>query len=284
MRSSRDSPRRPTSASCQRTPVPDTRQREFLGRLLNTGFYLTVMTLDPRAQELAQAEFRKVTLYLDTNFLYAVLGVGGPTEAFGANRMLELCQQLGVSLRISPWTANELRTSIASSRQDVEKFTRSKKTAAVMAQVSAEKGFESAYWSEARTTGTDPDTFFGKFDHFQRFLDHYGIEEHPEGIADVEAELSRIRDYTSRLRGRTGLGRKTASSASARSWSRPHVACTPGHAALRAVAGSTAGAALDSQRKQVPLRQEVVRWPFRCPPASLLTRCASSSRCLAQRR
>ena len=187
---------------------PTVAQREFLGRLLNTGFYLTVMTLDPRAQELAQAEFSKVTLYLDTNFLYAVLGVGGPTEAFGAKRMLELCQQLGVSLRISPWTANELRTSIASSRQDVEKFTRSKKTAAVMAQVSGEKGFESAYWREARTTGTDPDTFFGKFNHFQRFLDHYGIEEHPEGIADVEAELSRIRDYTSPLEGMYGVGAK----------------------------------------------------------------------------
>ena len=76
-----------------REPTPA--RGEFLGRLLNTGVYLTVLTLDPRARQLAQAEISKVTLYLDTNFLYAVLGAGGPTEAFGAKRMLELCQQLG---------------------------------------------------------------------------------------------------------------------------------------------------------------------------------------------
>jgi hypothetical protein len=185
---------------------PTAAQREFLGRLLNTGFYLTVMTLDPRARQLAEAEMSKVTLYLDTNFLYAVLGVGGATETFGAKRMLELCQQLGVSLRISPWTADELRTSIASSRQDVEKFARSKKTAAVMAQVSGEKGFASAYWREASTTGTDPESFFGRFAHFQRFLDHYGIEEHPEGVPEVEANWSRLRDYASPLEAIYGPG------------------------------------------------------------------------------
>lgn len=164
------------------------------------------MTLDPRVKELAQAEASKVTLYLDTNFLYSVLGVGSTTEAFGARRFLELCKQLGVTLRISPWTADELRTSIASNRQDVERFGQSKKVAAVMAQVSGEKGFEAAYWRAANSDGENPASFFGKFAHFQRFLDAYGIHEHPEGVPEVEGDLLRLRDYASPLEGMYGPG------------------------------------------------------------------------------
>ena len=185
---------------------PTDAQSEYLGRLLNTGFYLTVMTLDPRVKELAQAEAGKITLYLDTNFLYSVLGVGSTSEAFGARRFLELCKELGVTLRISPWTADELRTSIASNRQDVERFGQSRKVAAVMAQVSGEKGFEAAYWRAASADGENPDSFFGKFAHFQRFLESYDIHEHPEGVPEIEAEFIQMRDYASPLEGMYGPG------------------------------------------------------------------------------
>jgi hypothetical protein len=185
---------------------PTQAQGMYLDRLLNTGFYLTVMTLDPRVKELAQAEASKITLYLDTNFLYSVLGVGSATEAFGARRFIELCKQLGVALRISPWTADELRTSIASNRQDVERFGQSRKVAAVMAQVSGEKGFEAAYWRTASTSGENPASFFGKFAHFQRFLEGYGIYEHPEGVPEVEADIVGIRDHASPLEGMYGPG------------------------------------------------------------------------------
>lgn len=185
---------------------PTDAQSEYLGRLLNTGFYLTVLTLDPRAKELAQSEASKVTLYLDTTFLYSVLGVGNATEAYAARRFLELCKQLGVTLRISPWTAEELRTSIRSNRQDVERYGQSRKVAAVMAQVSGEKGFEAAYWREASTSGEDAESFFGKFAHFDRLLEHHGIHEHPEGVPEVEADAERIRDYCSPLEGMYGPG------------------------------------------------------------------------------
>ena len=72
--------------------------------------------------------------------------------------------------------------------------------------MSGEKGFALAYWREASTTGTDPETFFGKFTHFQRFLDHYGIEEQSEGVPEVEANWSRIRDYASPLEAIYGPG------------------------------------------------------------------------------
>jgi hypothetical protein len=187
---------------------PTDAQREFLSRLLNTAFYLTVLTIDPRAKTLAAAEMAKTVLYLDTNFLYSVLGVSSPTEVFAAKRFLELCKELGITLRISPWTVDELRTSIASSRRDVDKFRVSQKAASVMAEITGEKGFVPSYWRAARDSGEDPETFFGKFSHFMRFLEAYGIHEHPEGAAEVEANLTAIRDYASPLEGMYGPGTK----------------------------------------------------------------------------
>jgi hypothetical protein len=187
---------------------PTDAQSEYLGRLLNTGFHLTVMTLDPRLKELAQSETGKVTLYLDTNFLYSVLGVGSGKEAFAARRFIELCNELGVSLRISPWTADELRTSIASNRQDVERFGKSRKVAAVMSEVTGEKGFEAAYWRRASETGETAEAFFGKYAHFERFLEGLGIQEHPEGVPEVEADLDSILDYSSPLEGMYGVGNR----------------------------------------------------------------------------
>ena len=187
---------------------PTAAQRELLGRLLNTGFYVTVLSLDPRAEHLVQSEAKKVTLYLDTNFLYAVLGVASGVEARSAGRLLELSRDLGYSFRVTPWTIDELRTSIASSRADVMKVHRSRKTAQVMAKVTGEKGFAVAFWRELRDTGVNPVDFFAKYDHFMRFLKEHGIEEHPEQCPEVEADQDGVQVYASQLEGMYGVGAK----------------------------------------------------------------------------
>lgn len=187
---------------------PTAAQREFLGRLLNTGFYLTVLSLDPRASHLVKAEAKNTTLYLDTNFLYALLGVGGRTEGLSAKRLMEICRDLGYSLQVTPWTVDELRTSIAKSRADVSNVTQSRKAAAVMAQVSGEKGFAPAYWRERRDNNVDSGTFFGKFEHFRRFLEALDIKEHPQGCSEIDEDLETIRTYASPLEGMYGPGKK----------------------------------------------------------------------------
>ncbi|MGA8744584.1 MAG: hypothetical protein WB507_01815 [Solirubrobacterales bacterium] len=189
-----------------RQPTPA--QREFLGRLLNTGFYLTVLSVDPRASHLFRKEAKKTTLYLDTNFLYALLGVGSSTEGFSAKRLMQLCRDLGFSLRVTPWTIEELATSIAKSKADIMNVHQSRKAAEVMAEVSGEKGFAAAYWRQRRDTKIDPTTFFGKFEQFRLFLEELGIKEHPEGCAEVDADIEAVRRHASPLEGMYGPGKK----------------------------------------------------------------------------
>ena len=137
-----------------------------------------------------------------------MLGVGSQLEAHSAARLLELCRELGYSLRVTPWTVAELRTSIASSRSDVAKVHQSVKAARLMAEVSGEKGFAAAYWRALRDRGTDPADFFGKFDYFQRFLEENEIREHPDHCAEIDADIEAIRAYASPLEGMYGVGVK----------------------------------------------------------------------------
>jgi hypothetical protein len=69
-----------------RCPTPD--QRRFLAALLNTSFYMTVLTIDPEAKQLVQAQMGGQRIYLDTNFLYAVLGAP-PDEVYSSRRLVQ---------------------------------------------------------------------------------------------------------------------------------------------------------------------------------------------------
>jgi hypothetical protein len=57
---------------------PSAEQRQFLASLLNISFYMTVLTIDPTAKKLVTEQLTGHRIYLDTNFLYAVLGGAPP--------------------------------------------------------------------------------------------------------------------------------------------------------------------------------------------------------------
>lgn len=85
---------------------------------------MTVLTIDPEARQLVRAQLAGHRIYLDTNFLYAVLGAAPPDEVYSSRRLMQLSKDLGFKLAVSPWTMEELRTSIGRSRRDIERQSR----------------------------------------------------------------------------------------------------------------------------------------------------------------
>jgi hypothetical protein len=68
---------------------PTAAQRTYLAGLLNTAFYLTVLTLDPQGSQLVQEQVTGQRVYLDTNFIYALLGLGvTATQTLSAARLV----------------------------------------------------------------------------------------------------------------------------------------------------------------------------------------------------
>lgn len=180
-----------------RQAIPD--QRRFLAGLLNTSFYMTVLTIDPGARELAQAQLNGHRLYLDTNFLYAVLGAASAQEVYSARRLVELSREIGVKLAVTPWTMSELRTSIASSKREIEserRFVRPE-LAETMVRASGDKGFNRLFWMTYRDKRTQPKDFFDKLEHFEHELARFGIHETREGCTAIEQQEERVKCYAS---------------------------------------------------------------------------------------
>jgi predicted nucleic acid-binding protein len=155
---------------------PGPAQRQFLANRLNTAFYLTVLTLDPGARKLAQESVEGRRLYLDTNFLYALLGAATAREVTAAHRLLELTKGLGYQLAVTPWTVHELHESIKRARQGVEQLPINPQIAELMVQVSGEKGYSLDFWRTFREFGTTPQDYFERVAHFEYEFPKLGIE------------------------------------------------------------------------------------------------------------
>ena len=180
-----------------RSPTPD--QRRFLAGLLNTSFYMTVLTIDPGASNLIKAQLSGHRIYLDTNFLYAMLGAARSEEVYSARRLVQMSRELGFEFAVTPWTMNELRTSIASSRREIEnqkRFLRPEMAEAMLA-ASGDRGIKRLYWQSYRDNKTQPRDVFDRLDHFDEELKGYGIHEITEGCAAIEQQEERVLLYAS---------------------------------------------------------------------------------------
>lgn len=141
--------------------APTAAQRRFLVDRLDVAYFLTVLTLDPQASQLVRERVKGHRVYLDTNVLYAVLGLANPQEALSALRLLELTRELGYELAITPWTVEELRTSLRRARHRVGRVPLPRRELAhLLATASDEKSVVTAFWASYRDRGVKPKDFF----------------------------------------------------------------------------------------------------------------------------
>lgn len=189
-----------------RDPSPE--QREFLATRLNTAFYLTVLTIDPAAKSLIEDDASKTRIYLDTNFLYSVLGVAPADEVVAAQRLLELTVSLGCSVAVTPWTVEEMRTSIAAAERETLETKFRPQLAGLMIQVTGEKGFGQAYWRAVQESGVTPEDYFARVSHFEHDLAKWQIEVVDDGCLATDRDGDRIQQYASLLEAIVGVATK----------------------------------------------------------------------------
>jgi hypothetical protein len=156
---------------------PTEAQRTYLANLLNTSFYLTVLTLDAAGSQLIQQRVSGHRVYLDTNFLYAVLGMAKATEVLSANRLLDLTRNLGYELAVTPWTIRELRTSLDSAKNRILRRPLPRRELAdLMAKAGGDLGgFVTAFWIAYRDRGTQPKDFFDHVSHIETLLEAHEV-------------------------------------------------------------------------------------------------------------
>lgn len=166
-------------------PTPE--QRTYLSNLLNVGYFLTVLSLDPSASQLVQERVQGHRVYLDTNVLYRALGLSKVREVLSARRVLDLTKQLGFELAITPWTLNELKESLRRAEQSVKnRALPPRELAHLMAEATSQEGFITAYWRQYKDKGITPQDFFEFYSALETLLDQDGIKVTEEGVLAID--------------------------------------------------------------------------------------------------
>jgi hypothetical protein len=180
---------------------PTNSQRIYLASLLNTAFYMTVLTLDPSASNLVQEQISGQRVYLDTNFIYALLGLGVTAkETLSAARLIELTHGLGYQLAVTQWTIDELRTSLRAAERRLTRLPLPRQDLAqLMTMRTGENQITKAYWMKYRDSGIQPKDFLEYYSHVEALLGDFQIEVKTEGCVAVSQDQTSINEQLSLL-------------------------------------------------------------------------------------
>lgn len=168
---------------------PTSEQRFLLSNLMNTTYFLTLLSLDPNACSVVASVTSGQRVYLDTNFVYWVLNLHGPRHFLLARRILEMTRDLGYAIAVTPWTVKELRHSLGRART----FLTSRPLlpsdlAALAAQATTDEDFVTAYWRRLRQGPVSVQDFYDFYSDIESHLAEHGIEVINSGCAAVDSD------------------------------------------------------------------------------------------------
>ncbi len=179
---------------------PTEAQRTLLATLLNTSYFLTILSLDPSAGALVQELTRGQRIYLDTNFVYRVLNLQGPRLFLSSRRVLELTQQLGYETAVTPWTVKELTNSLERARDFLMKQPLPPaELAELAASATTDENFVTAYWVRIKEDPVSPKDFYEFYAQIEDHLAEHGITIVDEGCPAVDRDETGINDELSAL-------------------------------------------------------------------------------------
>ncbi len=104
--------------------APPDRQ-QYIAKQVNAFFALRMMQLDPQCVELVTQQVTGGVIFIDTNFIYRLLGINGNAELKKATeKLVETSQRLGYTVVVSPRTIEEYKTSLDTSYRRMSGYER----------------------------------------------------------------------------------------------------------------------------------------------------------------
>jgi hypothetical protein len=189
--------------------TPTEAQRAFLSQNLNTGYFWTVLSIDPEGARLVQDIAAGQRVYLDTNFLFRLLGIQGPRYIRPAEILLEHTQSAGYETCVTPWTIEELQRRLRASRDFLKRYpVPPSDYAALAADATSDEDFVTLYWRRVREEpGLKVDDFLAYFDEVETHLANMSIFVRTEGCEAVSRRDKDIADEVAILEKLTSGGR-----------------------------------------------------------------------------
>jgi hypothetical protein len=164
-------------------------QRAYLSETLNTAYFVTSLTLDPEGGRLIKNIAEGQRVYLDTNFVYRLLGVQGPRYVKTAEIILRATQDAGYVCAVTPWTVEEYRLSLERSRRYLERYPiPPDEFASLAADVTSVEDFVTSYWRQVRETQLSITDYVAYYSEVETHLTQRGIATLDEGTKAIDAQ------------------------------------------------------------------------------------------------
>lgn len=168
-------------------------QRAYLSEMLNTAYFVSSLTIDPECGRLIKEIAAGQRVYLDTNFVYRLLGVQGPRYIKTAEVILRATQAAGYVCAVTPWTVNEYRLSLERSKEYLQRYpVPPDEFASLAADVTSVEDFVTSYWRQVRQTQLSVTDYVAYHTEVEAHLTARGIAIVDEGVKAIDAQQAQV--------------------------------------------------------------------------------------------
>ena len=145
-------------------------RKRYIAQLLDGTFIIHMLHIDKNCSALIRKQFKDHRLYLDTNFIYRLVGLDGPVLQKAAERAVKIAQKLGFILIISTRTVEEWDYSIKLAIKHLKQRPLPPSFTKIGAEYTTEEDFTTAYWRKYTKSGISMDDFFSIYQHIEDLL------------------------------------------------------------------------------------------------------------------
>jgi hypothetical protein len=178
---------------------------DYLVHRLRSAFHFHLLNIDPGASQLVQEHVSDKVFYLDTNFLFRLLGFDGPTEAYAPQAAVEMCRALKCTLLVAGETLGEFVRRLRAEMKSIRQYAVTQETLQRVAanQPGDEYAFMRAYYAEVLSGKVrTADQFENKYTNLKSILSQYGIRiDEDAELTEEEVRSDSFLDMVSRLKG-----------------------------------------------------------------------------------
>lgn len=173
---------------CEFVNLLSEQEKLYLQDLLDRSLQYFTITVDKKCEALLTADFAQWNLFVDTNFIYNLLGLNnGPAGSRRKNteRILELGKRAKVNFYVSPITLEEFSVSVSRARAILLDDKISRKLYKIAGDVTG-NAILSAYYEVYEQQNISPKDFLAKTDNIKDVLKSYGINEKTDYLQSIK--------------------------------------------------------------------------------------------------
>ncbi|MBN2501696.1 MAG: hypothetical protein JXB38_13015 [Anaerolineales bacterium] len=177
---------------------PTDRRKQYIASLTHSLFILHLTQLDPQCAAIIRTRIPGGTVFLDTNFVFRLIGLQGPDFFRASGKLVDISKRLGYRLVISPETKAEYDRTLLGFLRHIQSLPLITSELAELAlTATSDEDFHTAYWREvAKRRGdyVDPRNFYEYYQHVDVILESdHGVtidDNYHEDVKSNDAEIA----------------------------------------------------------------------------------------------